>query len=807
MQEIHHALRRLLKSPLHLAAGLLAFALGIGVNTAVYSLAQAILFRPVELAHLDQLVVLESYSRGVSRGIASVSPADFEDLERSSKAFSAIGFAQEWPITLTRDLEPEEAFGAKVSTNWLDLLGMAMLEGRSFRPGEEEAGRHRVAVIAEGLWRRRYGADPKILGRRIQINQVEHEVIGVSRQTSRFPAQAQIYVPMPRNAEFSAGRATFELIVAGKLETGVSRAEAQGEIDSIAARLARQYRESHEARSLQIAPLRERVTSSDDTGKHFIIMLMLATSFALLIACANVANLQLARVSARAREFAILGALGAGRWRIARQVLVESLILSAGGALLGVLASTWSLDLIKQMLPAENAQYVPMWATMRVDRAALLYSSLLALLAGVIAGVVPAWVSMRPDPQAALREGGRSASGSASRHWHRAVLVSSQIGLALVLLIGAGLMIRSAQASLGRFDAKRPGEVATMRIRLPELRYETVPQRIEFQRRLASRIGAIAGVSATGLVNFVPLSNGYSGTPYVIQGEAEPTVANRPYALDLATSPDYFVLMQVRLVQGRLLDSRDTEQSTPVCLIDQTLVDRSFAGRNPLGQKVVRIRGSRREVCEVVGVVSAELNEAWAKSPSSTIYRPLDQAAPDEFSVMLRTSQPMEAALRDMKAILQQLDPDLPANQLWSYQQLIANTLAGLKIVASLMGMIGAVALLLACLGIYSVMSFVVMERTGEIGMRVAMGAAPSDILWLLGSQGLRIFGAGLVFGLAAGFGLAQLASGLLFGVTASDFWNLSTVTLLLAVVSALAMYLPARRAMAMDPADALRHD
>jgi putative ABC transport system permease protein len=807
MNELLFATRRLLKHPQQLAAGLLAFMLGIGLNTAMYSIADAILFRPLELQSLNRLAVFDSSSKGAIAGIRDMSPADFLEFQASLKSFDSLGFSDYWDATITRDADPEVISAARVSSNWFDMLGSTVLLGRGFRPGEDQAGKNRVAVLSHGLWTRRYASDPRVIGRQIRLNNEDYEIVGVVKQTSRFPSYMDVFSPYPRTPAFDQRRTDFEYSVVGRLKPGIDFATANAEVATLQSAIVKRHHTSHEGRVVQIVPLSERVAGTNDLTSQYARMLLIAAGFALLIACANVANLQLARVTGRTREFAIMSAIGAGRWPIARQVLIESLILSGGGAIIGCLASVWCLDLIKGLLPPEIWQFIPMWPYMRIDTLVLLITAILAVAAGVIAGVAPAWQSSVTDAQEALREGGRGSSASWARQYFRGGLVAFQMALAIVLLIGAGLMVRSAQSSLHIFDSKQPAQIATMQAILPEAGYSTRAKRIDFARRLELELKRLPGATTVALVNHVPISDDGSTLSYNVEGRPLPNLSDRPRALNQVVTPAYFELMKIPLRQGRYLAEDDRDGRDPVCVIDELLAKARFPQSNPIGERLVLLFGNIQPTCRIVGVVGAQMHFAWEKSPRPTLYRAFDQNGSRSVALMVRTSGPVKSMLVAAKKAVLTIDPDQPVRNQFSYDQLIHTTLAGMRLLAVFMSGIGLVALILACLGVYSVMSYVVAERTSENGMRLAMGAQPSDIFRLLGRQAIVMTASGISVGLIGGFFIAQLFSGLIFGVSASDFWSLASGSLLLAAVAALAIYFPARRAIQMDPATALRHD
>jgi putative ABC transport system permease protein len=803
---IRQAIRRLSKSPLSLLAALAAFALGIGVNTAMYSICDAIVFRPVDLDRMDQAVVLEAYSRGRHEGIFDTSPADFLDFQRGLAAAAELGFAEIWDATITRDGEPEQVDATRVSANWLSLLGIKLVNGRGFLPGEDAPGRDKVAVIGYGLAERRFGG-AGALGKKIRLNGEDYLVVGITKQESRFPSLAQVFVPYAAPAGFSMDRNGFRLMAAAVPRPGVSLQRLQAELDAIAARIAAENPKTHAGRTVLSVPLRERVASTNNMTVSYTTMLLYATGFVLLLACANVANLQLARATGRAREFAIRSALGASRWRIARDVLVESTLLSVAGALFGCFFAVWAVDAIKQMLPGELWVFVPMWRAAGLNWFALGVTILLSVSAGVLTGVLPAWSSSLTDAQETLKDGGRAMSSGTGRQWFRASMVAFQMMVALVLLIGAGLMVRGTRAVFERFSAHEPSQVATLETTLPATKYPEATLRGEYIQRLESELGRLPGRGDFGLVNIVPLTDDVSLLPVVIGGRQEPPAAERPRVSNLIVSPGFFPASRVPLRQGRFFSSSDGPDTESVCAVDEMFAQRFFPRENPLGQRVSLAATEQRSWCRVVGVVGTLAQTPWEREPLPTLYRAMAQVRPRRVGVVLRTSAPMDTTLRAMQQAVAATDPEQPVKRLKSQDQVLATTMHGLQLVSSIMVGIGLIALVLSAVGVYSVVSYVVSERTSEIGMRVAMGATERDVFTLVSKQTMAMCAAGLFLGLVAGYGLARAFSGLIWGVSASDFWSLASVSLLLAMVGATAMYLPARRAMRMDPVDALRHE
>ncbi len=803
---IRQAYRRLWQSPLSFLAALLAFALGIGVNTAMYSVSDTLIFRPVELRNLDRLVVFETYSRGNHEGIFDVAPADYTDFRTRLSGIAELGFAEPWDATITRDGEPEFVDAARVSANWLQLVGAELKAGRAFLPGEDAPGKNKVAVLTEGLAQRRFGGMSAV-GRTIRLNREDYLVVGLLKSTSRYPTLAQVLVPHPSTVDFAHDRSGFRLMVVGLPKPGVSLARLRAETEAAQAAIVAAHPNTHAGRSMLVVALRERVTGTNDMASQYARMLLYATGFVLLLACANVANLQLARVTGRTREFALCAALGASRWRIASQVLAEASLLSLTGAAFGVVFAVWSVDWLKRFLHSDLWIYAPMWPTISVNWNALALTVVLSVAAGLITGVLPAWNSSLADAQESLREGGRAMSAGRGRQWFRASLVAFQMTVALVLLIGAGLMIRSTQALLNRYTKHEPEKVATLQMTLPEVKYPKPELRAAFIQQLEDKLATLPGRSDFGLISRIPLDDTLALRPVVFESKPEPVPAERSRASFLVASPGALDALRIPLIAGRRFSASDGPDADRVCLIDRKFAELHFAKENPLGRRLSLAVDGTREWHRIVGVVEANFQNAWDREPRPTLYFAMSQVRPRLLGIVLRTNAPMESMLPALKQAVLAVDNEQPVIKLRTQAALLEASVAGLQMVAVMMGGIGIIALLLASVGVFSVVSYVVSERTVEIGMRMAIGASSRDIFALVSHQTIWMCGLGLSLGLGIGFVLAQVFSNLVWGVSPADFWSLASVSLLLAIVGAIATYIPARRAMRLDPMEALRHD
>ena len=813
-QDVRFGFRMLMKHRLASLVCVVALALGIGANAAIFSLAEAFLLHPVPFENGNRMVALvDGHSAGSGAGFGPqdfvpIAPATYFEWKKEAHSFDQIT-AYAWDeVNLTGDREPQKLQAFHVPANFFETIGVQPLMGRGFLPEEEEAGKEQEIILGHALWEQRYASDPNILGKNVKVDGKSFTVVGVMAKGFDYPMPAEAWLPLYFDVKERTRRDNRWLWVLGRLAPGVSFAEGKAEMEAIAQRQTEAYPDTNRAFVLRPMELRQFVTG--DLTRQYTLLLMGAVAFVLLIACANVANVQFARVTGRVGEFAIRTALGGSRWRVVRQLLVESILLSLGGAALGLLLAQWDIDMILAHMPPDVAKFVAGWKTIRLDSGAFVFALLISVASGVLSGIAPSLLSSRTNVAGTLKEGGRGSTLGRGRHRLRAALVIGEVSLALVLLVGAGLLVRSFQGLLSVNESYTPETLLIMNMTLPETQYGKAPERLNFHEQVQQRLAAIPGVQSVGLATHVPYADGggISTQGFSIEGRPATRRDESRDSIVETTSPSYFSEMNIGLRDGRFLTDADGAPSPRVAVVSASLVRRYFDGENPLGKHIkVGKEDSDNPWMTVVGVVS-DLHYSWiVKEDVPTIYRSYRQSPPTYTTLVLRTSgDPMKfvSAAREQIA---GIDPNLPMYDIKSMDKAITESIVGIAYVAVMMAVLGVIALLLASVGVFGVMSYSVSERTHEIGIRMSQGAQTRDIVSLVLRGGMFMTLLGLAIGLPIAFFLAQTMSALLFNVKAADPIAFIVLPLLLAGVSAVACYLPARRAAQLDPLRALRHE
>ena len=807
-QDVRFGVRMLLKHRVATIVCVVALALGIGANTAMFSVAEAFLLHPVPFENSERIVALVDSRPQQNIDMDGVAPATYFDWQKEAHSFEQLG-AYAWDeLNLTGDREPQKVQNFQVTANFFPMLGVRPRLGRVFLPEEEEPGKNQEILLGYTLWEQRYASDPYIVNKIVKVDGKSYTVVGVMAKGFDFPMPAETWTPMALEANDRLRRDIRWLWVLGRLKPNVSFSEAAAEMQTITKRQAEAYPDTNKGWELRPRLLREFVTST--ITRQYTLLMMGAVGFVLLIACADVANVQFARVTGRANEFAVRAAMGGSRWRVIRQLLIESLLLSLAGAALGSFFAQWDIDLILAHMPAEVAKFVAGWKTIRMDSGAFLFTFGAALFSGILSGIAPSLLSSRANLSETLKEGGRGSSVGRTRHRLRGALVVAEVALALVLLVGAGLLVKNFQGLLNVNESYSPETLLTMNLTLPEMQYAKPAVRREFHEQVLQRLGAASGVQSAALVSHVPYAQGgFVGTSdFSIEGRA---AAERGELLDAiveTTSPSYFGELNIALRSGRLLAETDGAETLPAAVISESLARRYFSGENPLGRHIkIGQASSENPWMTVVGVVN-DVHYSWiVKEDVPTIYRSFRQEPPYYTTLVLRTSG---AALRFVSAARAQivaLDPNLPLYNINPMDKVITESITGVAYVAAMMATLGVIALVLAFVGVFGVMSYSVSERAHEIGIRMSMGAQTKDILRLVLSSGMLLTVLGLAVGLPIAFVLARALSALLFGVEAGDPFSFIGLPLILASVAALACYLPARRAAQLDPLQALRRE
>jgi putative ABC transport system permease protein len=809
------------KRPGFTAVAVLTLALGIGANTAIFSVVNGVLLRPLPYRTADRLVFLSEWSQQVPN--MSVSYPNFLDWQAQTTSFDALAAFRSNGFVLTGAGEPERLTAREVTQQFFPALGVAPATGRNFLPEEDRTGGGKAVILSHGLWQRRFGGDPGVLGRGLMLNNESYTVVGVLPQTFEWQAPVDIFVPLGLRADRMQARGNHPgIYVVGLLKGGVSIEQARADMQAVTERLAREYAASNSGNGFTLDTLQGSATQNIRSS---LLLLMAAVGFVLLIACANVANLMLARSASRAREIAIRTTLGAGRLRIARQLLTESLLLAVAGGALGLLFASWGVEAlssaVSDSVPAIVLQNV------RLDARVLTFTLGAALLTGLLFGLVPALQVSKSKLNETLKEGGRSGSEGGSRRRVRSALVVAEVALSLLLLVGAGLLVKSflnlRQADLG-FDPER---VLTMRVALPDARYTENAQIENFYRALLQRVETLPGVESAGVSIGLPMNGGIE-SGVTVEGQEVREVKDVTVAVNLAVSPGYFKALKIPLVKGRYFTEGDREGTPRVAVIDEMMAERFFPNESPVGKRI-RLGGPPAPGqppppwMEIVGVVRHVRHYGPNEVARVELYRPyfqlpipvdspLAQGQPVNFprsvSLAVRSSSADPDSLTNpVREAVRGIDPDQPVSFVQTMDSIVTTSVSSQRFATWLLGLFAAAALLLAALGIYGVMAYSVAQRTHEIGVRMALGAARGNVLRMVVWQAMRLTLAGIGIGICGAFVVTRLMSSLLFGVTATDPLTYGSVALLLAAVALLSCLLPARRATKVDPMVALRYE
>ncbi len=795
-QDLRYGVRMLAKHPGFTFVAVMTLALGIGANSAIFSVVDAVLLRPLKFKDPEQLVRMwETLPQG---GTGTVSPPNLKDWREQNDTLAAIAAFSTPNFNLQNQDSPERIPGASVTPEFFDVMGVLPLLGRAFRAGEDQLGNHRVVILSHELWQRNFGADPQIVGRSIPVNGENFTVVGVAPPGFRYPSRlTELWTPLTLTPAQLANRGSHFLNVIARLKPGVKLEQAQQQMSLIARRIEQQYPDNQTGRGILLGLLQEVTVRN---VRPALLTLLAAVGFVLLIACVNVANLLLARATARRREIGIRLALGAGRWRLMRQFLTESLLLAALGGALGLLLAKWGVN----VLVAMATQILPRASEVGLDGRVVGFTMLLSLLTGVVFGLAPALQSSKVDVQATLKEGG-SAGESRQSNWLRSLLVVAEVAAAFVLLIGAGLMIKSF-LNLQRVDAGlRPESVLTMSVTLPNSKYPTPQSRVPFFQQLEERVSTLPGVEAAGVINLLPMQNWGWNSDFQIEGRTPFPPGKAPLVENRTVTPDYFRAMGIPLVAGRFLNDQDNAQSERVTLINQTFARRFFANEDPIGKRINVGGGGWTTIVGVVGDVKqaglTNLVRVEHYSPHAQVQ------ISNTMALVVRASSDPTALAAAIRSETQAIDPAQPVFNIKTMETVIAESVSDRRLNMVLLGVFSGLALLLAVIGIYSVMSYTVTQSTRELGIRMALGAQARDVLKLVVGQGVALAAIGMVIGLIAAFGLTRLMAALLFGVGATDPLTFACVSALLIVVALVACVIPARRATKVDPMVALRHE
>jgi putative ABC transport system permease protein len=807
-QDVRYGARMLWKHRLATLVCAIALALGIGANAAMFSLAEAFLLHSVPFENADGIVAVVNVRPQQNIERNPVAPATYLDWQAQAKSFERMS-AYAWEeVNLTGNREPEKVQGFDVTANFFELLGVQPKMGRAFLPEEEQPGKEQEIILSYGLWERRFAADPNILNKLVKVDGKSYTIVGVMDKGFDFPMPAEAWMPLALTVKQRSERTSRYIWVLGKLKPNVSVKQASAEMIGLAQREAAAYPDASKGWQLRVMPARE--FASSDLTRQYTLLLMGAVGFVLLIACADVANVQFARVSGRQKELAVRAAMGASRWRIVCQLLTESILLALLGSAAGLVFAQWSITLILAHMPADVAKFVAGWKTISLDANAFLFTLAIALFSGILAGIAPALLTSRTNVSETLKEGGRGSSAGRARHRLRNVLVVSEISLSLVLLVGAGLLVKNFTALIDVNEKYHPESILTMNLSLPELQYKAQPGRVSFHEQVLQRLSTLPNVQSAAMVTHVPYADGggISTRAFSVEGRPMMDRGEMRNAIVQTISPNYFGLMQIALREGREIENTDADGTLPVAVISKSLVRRYFPDEKPLGKKLkIGPADDSSAWLTIVGIVD-DVHYSWIdKNDVPTIYRSYRQSPPYFVSLVLRTGGEPLSLVPAVRSQVAAVDPDLSLFNIKPLDKVISDSVVGIAYVAVMMGVLGIIALVLAAVGVYGVMSNAVSERTNEIGIRMAMGASANDIQKLVLGKGALLTLIGMGIGLPIAFLLANALSSLLFGVKVADPMAFIALPLVLAAVATLASYLPARRAVRVDPITALRYE
>lgn len=787
--------RPVMRRPGFALVSMLILALGIGANSAIFSMVSAVLLRPLPYADPDELVVLREYNVEEYEGYR-VSPATFRDWRAEQRTLASLAAISEGRFELGGGDEPREVQSAAVSAEFFDLMGVPPALGSGFVPEHDAPGAEPVVVLSHALWVQRYGADSAVVGGNVRLGDRPYRIVGIAAPGFEYPGGTEVWTPLgPEMPDFGNVRGARFLLAIGRLRPDVDIDAAEADLSGISAAVDDPDMRGWRAR---LTPLAEEITGD---VRPALLILFAAVAFVLLIACANVANLLLARATRRQEELAIRAALGAGRARLTAELLSETLLLSLGGGLLGLLLASWGLDLLVALGP----QQLPRTEEIAVDLPVLAFTFGISLLTGLLAGIVPSLRFSRPDLTSPLRQaGGRRIAGGLRANQLRSALVIGEVALSLVLLVGAGLMVRSFLSIVSVETGLDPERVLTFDFSLPSYRYPDESSRLAFSARLLERARAIPGVEHAGLTRNLPLSGRRMTAPVRVQGVPSEDLADRPHSQVSSVTPGYFRAMGIRLIDGRTFTLADDERAPPVTIVNETFARIFFPGQDPIGRRARTLFGSD-EMKEIVGVVADVHHLSLTREAEPKFYQPMAQFPATGFTLVARVAPEASGMVAAVKTAVGDIDPQLPVARISSMEALLSRSVAQPRFYASMLAVFAALAVILASVGFYAVMAGSVAERRREIGIRMAVGARMSQVVRMVVGEGAMITGVGLAVGLIVAFVLTRLLEGLLFRVSVTDPFVFAAVTVLLAVVAGLATYLPARSAARIDPMLTLR--
>jgi len=812
-RDFRYALRMLQRSPGFTAVAVLTLALGIGANTAIFSVVNSVLIRPLPYSDPGSLVMVWENNSQHPNPHNTVSPPNFFDWQSRNTVFSGMAYLFDERDNLTGNGAPEEVVVQDVSVNFFSVLGVNPILGPGFTPENGQRGHENVVILSYGLWKERFAGDPAIVGKSVVLNGHPQTVVGVTPQNFQWfikdgsftGAKPQMWTPFVIPEQYHQRKNVGRFMtVAARLKPGATPSQAQTQMSAIALQLEQEFPDFDGHWGVNVVPLRDQLSGD---LRLALLVLFGAVAFVLLIACANVSSLLLARAASREREMAIRTAIGASRWRIARQLLMESLLLALIGGSIGVALAVWGTNALLAASPRNllDLRFVSL------DLRVLTFAMVATLLAGLLFGFLPSYISAHSRISETLKEGGRGSSTAGRRAFARNAFVVTQLGLALVLLIGSGLLIRSFVRMIGVDPGFDTGHLLTFKVTLPSSKYGTDPLQLVFFQKLLARLSVVPGVRSASMESFPPLTGLGSATGIHILSQPQQSLQDLPVANVRIVGSDYLSTMNIPLRAGRFFSAKELTEEKHVTIVNQVFVDKYLHGVNPLGQKAViymkSLEESGNKPSEIIGVVGDVHQMGLDTSPEPTVYWPHPELVMSGMTVLVRTANDPLSLVSTVREELQKLDPELPMAGVATMDQLLADSLSRSRFTMLLLGIFSAVALILASVGIYGLIAYSVTQRTQELGIRIALGAQRRDVLRLVLAQGTRLTLLGVALGVLAALALSRLLASMLFGVSVTDPLTFAGVAGLLAAVALLACFIPARRATRVDPIVALRYE
>jgi putative ABC transport system permease protein len=796
LNDFRYALRQLIKAPSFTAVAIITLALGIGACTAIFSVVNTVLLRPLDYPDPDRIVNIRETNLPQFPEF-SVSPPNYLDWQKQTRSYEYLAAYSGAGMNLTGEGEPQRLVGIKATANYFDVFGMKPVLGRMWLPEEDAVGKNHVVVLSYAFWQRVFGGARDIVGRSIQLNGEPYTVVGVA-PTGGLTSKVDLWTPMAFKPDETANdaRGGHYINVFGRLKPGVSVTQAKAELDVLATQLAQQYPDSNKGWGIFIMPMQDYMVRD---VKPVLYTLFGAVGCVLLIACANIANLLLARATARHREISIRAALGAGRARLMRQLLTESVVLAICGGLAGVLLAWLGLHALLALAPPS----LPRVSEIHLDTGVLLFSLALSVLTGLVFGIAPAWLAARADVNEALKQGSRGSTEGGARGRLRSALVVIEVVFALMLLGGAGLLARSFMQLAHVDPGFNPENATLLRLSLPQKKYAKPEQQNAFVDALLERVKVLPGVQAAGVTHSMPLVSDYV-LGFNIEGRPAIAPSDLPNTNYYTVTPDYFKAMGIRLLRGRMFTPQDDAKAPRVAIINETMARQHFPNEDPIGKRI-NITNGPDTWREIVGIVGDIKQYGVDKATSAQSYEPFAQVPFSSVNVVVRTNGSPAALLGALRPAVYSVDKDQPIGAIRPLEEIMADSIARQRFAMTLLSVFSAVALVIAAIGIYGVMAYNVVQRTGEFGIRMALGAQRGDVLRLVLTQGGKLIGLGLVIGLAATLALSRAMGSMLFNTSAYDPLTLAKITLLLAAVALVACFFPANRATKVNPIEALR--